>query len=98
MCLSRARERPLAVSLAAATAAGEEVTLLSEPVRAPAPVLPLLCWKSGADPRTPTPPSPGEAWPSKAGQRAEAPNKEVTFERPFIRIIIFTHKKLIPGK
>lgn len=78
--------------------AKQEATLGSEPVWAPAPVLLPLCWKSGPDPGTPTPPSLDEAWSPKVGQWAEAPNKEMIFERPLIIIIIFTHKKLKPGK
>ena len=79
--------------------AKREAALGGEPVRAPAPVLLGPCWKSGPDPRTPTPPSPGEAWSPEVGQSAEAPNKEVICQRPFIIIIIFTtHKKVKPGK
>lgn len=84
---SHSREKP---------EAKQEATFGSEPVQAPAPVRLLLCWKSGPDPRTPPPPD--EASSPKVGQCAEVPNKEMTFERPFIIIIIFTHKKLKPGK
>lgn len=83
--------------------AKQEGTFCSEPVQteassaAPAPWLLPPCWESGWDPRTPTPPSQGEALSPRVGQRAEDPNGEVICEGPFI-IVIFTHKKLKRGK
>lgn len=101
MCLSRARERLPAVSLAAATTTKSQRQSKKEPsaVNLPRP-------KPRPQHHHPLPPSPfpfltrlqkppslrkGGLFPKK-GQRAEAPNGEVIFEA-FLIVMIFTHTK-----